>query len=435
MIGNPPYLKEGRVSKAVFEGLKQSPYYQGKMDMWYLFACVGIDLLSKDGTLCFIATNNWTTSGGASKLRNKVIFDSKIIQLVDFGNFMIFESASIQTMIMLFSKNNNIDNYTFDYRKLEGNTILADSLDLLNKRGNSKATYLFPIIIRSNFKNSYLTFNTHDSILEKISSAALYLTGKEVANGIHPHYDFVNNKLAALHNLKNGNGIFGLSEAEKNNLNLMQDEYTLVKPYYTTEQIHRYYSNPENTLWIIYTDSKFKNPNSLNNYPNLKNHLDRFSNVITSDNKPYGLHRAREERFFKGEKILALRKCVGTPSFSYSDFDCYVSATFYVIKTDRVNLKYLTGLLNSKLIAFWLKNKGKMQGDNYQLDKEPLLQIPIRIGNESQVNSIIGLVEQIVLLKQINTNADTCNMEKEIDRIIYNIYGIEENEIQIITSS
>lgn len=100
-----------------------------------------------------------------------------------------------------------------------------------------------------------------------------------------------------------------------------------------------------------------------------------------------------------------------------------------------MNLKYLTGLLNSKLIAFWLKNKGKMQGDNYQLDKEPLLQIPIRIGNESQVNSIIGLVEQIVLLKQINTNADTCNMEKEIDRIIYNIYGIEENEIQIITSS
>jgi len=435
VIGNPPYLKEGRVSKTIFEGLKHSPYYQGKMDLWYMFTCVGIDLLSKNGTLCFIATNNWVTSGGASKLRNKVVGDSKIIQLVDFGNFMIFESASIQTMIMLFSKDNSIDNYTFDYRKLNGNTILADTLDLLSKKANNKAIYLSPIIIRGNFKDSYLTFNSNDFILEKISSTALYLTGKEVANGIHPHYDFVNNKLATLHNLRNGEGIFGLSETEKINLNLLQNECRFVKPYYTTEQIHRYYSNPNNSLWLIYTDSKFKNPNSMNNYPNLKKHLDRFSNVITSDNRPYGLHRAREERFFKGEKILALRKCVGTPSFSYSDFDCYVSATFYVIKTDRVNLKYLTGLLNSRLIAFWLKNKGKMQGDNYQLDKEPLLQIPIRVGNEYQVKSIIRFVEQIISLKEINPNEDICNIEKEIDNIIYDIYNLTEDEIEIIINN
>jgi adenine-specific DNA-methyltransferase len=39
------------------------------------------------------------------------------------------------------------------------------------------------------------------------------------------------------------------------------------------------------------------------------------------------------------------------------DFNSYVSATFYVIKTDRINLKFLTALLNSELIAFWLKNK------------------------------------------------------------------------------
>jgi adenine-specific DNA-methyltransferase len=432
VIGNPPYLKEGRVSKTVFEGLKRSPYYQGKMDLWYLFACVGIDLLSKNGTLCFIATNNWVTSGGASKLRNKVISDSKIIQLIDFGDFMIFESASIQTMIMLFSKNKSMDNYTFDYRKLNGNTVLSDTLDVLNKNANGKAIYLSPIIARDNFKDSYLTFNSNDSILKKISSTAIYLTEKEIANGIHPHYDFVNNKLATLHNLKNGEGIFGLSEIEKNNLNLLQNEYVLVKPYYTTEQIQRYYSSSNNTLWLIYTDSKFKNPDSMNNYPNLKKHLDKFLNVITSDNKPYGLHRAREERFFKGEKILALRKCVGTPSFSYSDFDCYVSATFYVIKTNRVDLKYLTGLLNSELIAFWLKNKGKMQGGNYQLDKEPLLRIPIRIGNESQIKSIIGFVEQIISIKQINSNEDTYKIEKEIDKIVYNIYELTEEEMEIV---
>jgi len=80
----------------------------------------------------------------------------------------------------------------------------------------------------------------------------------------------------------------------------------------------------------------------MDSYPNLKKHLDKFKNVITSDNKPYGLHRAREERFFKGEKIIVQRKCPQKPIFTYSDFDSYVSATFYLIKTERFDMKYLT---------------------------------------------------------------------------------------------
>jgi len=73
--------------------------------------------------------------------------------------------------------------------------------------------------------------------------------------------------------------------------------------------------------------------------------------------------------FFIGEKIAALRKSAGHPQFSYSDFDCYLSATFYVIQTARANLKYLTGLLNSSLIEFWLSNRGKLQGENFNLIK------------------------------------------------------------------
>ncbi len=444
VIGNPPYLKEGRVSKSVFNGLRESPYYQGKMDLWYLFACCGIDMLSNNGHLCFIATNNWVTNGGASKIRNKVISDTKIIQLVDFGNFMIFESASIQTMVMMFEKNNVEDNYTFDYRKLGGDTNINDVMDLLKRNKNNRAEYLSPTISRNNFKNSFLTFSSNEIILSKISANGIFLTDKEVANGIHPHYDFVNNKIAQAHNLKKGEGIFGLSEREKQNLNLSERELCLVKPYYTTEQVQRYYTNPQNTLWLIYTDSRFKNLNSMNSYPQLKNHLDRFAGVITSDNKPYGLHRAREEKFFKGEKIIALRKCVGRPSFSYSDFDCYVSATFYVIKTSRINQKYLLGLLNSRLIEFWLRNKGKMQGDNFQLDKEPLLGIPIANPDKNIQSVIANCIDYILLLKDKNvsdisalvSNRFIANyFEEIIDGCIYELYfeeHMKDSEINIL---
>lgn len=435
VIGNPPYIKEYTYKNA-FEEVRTSNYYQGKMDLWYLFACQSIDFLNNTGHLCFIATNNWVTNAGASKMRNKVISDTKIIQLVDFGNFMIFESASIQTMVMIFEKNKDEDNYCFDFRKLFGNTTKSDSIDLLNKELNNKAIYLLPTIIRNQNLNSLLTFNatSDESVLSKISENSIYFTVNEVANGIHPHYDFVNNKIAAKHGITVGNGIFGLSDLEKNNLDLSSNELELIKPYYTTEQVRKYITVPEHSLWLIYTDSSFKNPNSLNDYPNLKQHLDRFSEVITSDNKPYGLHRAREEKFFKGEKIIVQRKCVGHPSFSYADFDTYVSATFYVIKSDSINHKYLLGLLNSKLIEFWLKKKGKMQGDNFQLDKEPLLDIPIHKPSEKQQQKIINYVDQILISKKEYLQSDTRKLEQQIDNLVYKLYDLTYVEVKVVDS-
>ncbi|HEY5124249.1 MAG TPA: N-6 DNA methylase, partial [Ignavibacteria bacterium] len=76
VIGNPPYVKE-YTSKKSFNGLRDSPYYQGKMDIWYFFACKSLDILKqKTGILSFIATNNWLTNYGASKMRKKIIFET-----------------------------------------------------------------------------------------------------------------------------------------------------------------------------------------------------------------------------------------------------------------------------------------------------------------------------------------------------------------------
>ncbi|GHT06228.1 hypothetical protein AGMMS49525_14290 [Bacteroidia bacterium] len=400
------------------------------MDLWYSFACVGIDLLNDKGHLCFIATNKWVTNNGAGILRNKVIEDSQIKQLVDFGSYMIFDSANIQTMIMLFNKNSDNDGYNFDYRKLIGNDVkLQDVIEILNKT-STKAHYLTPTIIRDKFKNKFLTFSENNDIFEKIANNAIYLEKNELSQGVVFPQDFLNKKNQDIlgKNFVVGEGIFALTEQEKNNLNFLEDELKLLKPYYTTEEIHRYFTERGNKLWLIYTSSKFKNPNSFNNYPKLKAHLDRFTQIITSDNKPYGLHRTREEKYFIGEKIIVIRKSVGTPIFSYCDFDCYVSQTFNIIKTKKCNLKFLLGLLNSRLIAFWLKSKGKMQGNNYQLDTEPLMQVPIKIPENQQ--PIVTLVEQILQSKRQNTN--TAELEKRIDVLVYELYGLTDEEIRII---
>ncbi|MDE0014090.1 MAG: hypothetical protein OXU36_23305 [Candidatus Poribacteria bacterium] len=178
--------------------------------------------------------------------------------------------------------------------------------------------------------------------------------------------------------------------------------------------------------------SGFKDQKRIESYPNIKNHLDQFRAVITSDNKPYGLHRARNPYFFQGEKIISVRKCA-RPTFTYVDFDSYVSATFYVIKTERTNQKYLTGLLNSRLIAFWLKHKGKMQGTNYQIDKQPLLALPL-ISPSLDVQALVEtLVNQILTAKA--AGADTADLEKEIDKQVYALYNLTQEEIAIVEAS
>ena len=430
VIGNPPYIKE-YTSREAFVGVKGvSPYYMGKMDLWYVFACYGLDLTLKNGVLCFIAQNNWTTSFGAKLMRDKIIKDAQILKMLDFNDYMVFEdSASIQTMVMLFANNNNTDNYRIDYRKLKAGAKRSDMIDLLNHVQTQQTYFDIPLFSREKFKNKFILFDTND-LLGIIENNKEHFTKDEIAQGIVFPQDFLNKKSVESLNNPNfqvGDGVFGLSDLEYKQMNL-GDEAELIRPYYTSSEIFRYITNPKNHLWMIYTDSSYSDYHSLDNYPIIKHHLDQFQTIITSSSKPYGLHRARKESFFKGEKIVAQRKCVGRPVFSYSDFDCYVTQTYNIISTDRWNLKFLTGLLNSTLARYWFKNKGKMQGENYQIDKEPLLNFPIA-SNSGFQTLISDIVSTIISL---GIDAEIVDYEQQIDHLVYHLYGLTYDEVLII---
>ncbi|GAA8929686.1 class I SAM-dependent DNA methyltransferase [Helicobacter pylori] len=439
IIGNPPYIKEGG-NKELFASTKRLRTYQGKMDIWYHFVGIGLEILKQNRVLSFIATNNWTTNAGAEKLRNILLRETQFISLIDFGDYRVFESADIQTMIMCFKKIISPNQYFFDYRKIIAKKPSdTNRITLLQRKECEGNLYLNAKIEKKNLINKTLFFSHFDSIFNTIlKNAILFLNKKEITNGIHPHYDRINKKINEKFSNQffNGEGIFVLSEAEKNNLKLSQKEMKLLKPSYETAEIMKYLTLSQNQHWIIYTDSSFKNPKSMDDYPNLKKHLDRFKEVITSDNKPYGLHRARDERFFTGNpRIIVLRKCAKEPIFSYVNFDCYVSATFYIIKTKRFDSKFLVGLLNSLLIRFWLKHRGKVQGNNYQIDKEPLMNIPlikITKSNKPTADKIIALVDKILALKEKDPKANTQRLEKAIDALVYQLYNLTDEEIKII---
>lgn len=439
VIGNPPYIKEYTYKEA-FKELKKDSYYQGKMDLWYLFACRFLDLLKANGHQCFIATNNWVTNNGASKLRNKIVSDAKIIEFIDFNNYKIFESADIQTMVYLLKKDSSDDKYKVDVKRVTNASFKSDDLDLFLQACNFDLGeyYHFNFNRLTHFDKIFnFSGNNILEVLEKITLKANFnLSKDEVAQGIVPPQDFLNKKNQKIlgDSFSVGDGIFILSQQEKDNLKLTKTEYEIIRPYFTTKELNRYSAIKQNQYWIIYTGSSANK--IINNYPNIKNHLDKFAEIITSDNAPYGLHRARNEDFFKGEKIISLRKCPKRPTFTYTNFDAYVAQTFFVIKTNRINLQYLTAILNSKVIQFWLRHKGKMQGNNYQIDKEPLINIPIiKCGSSLIADQVIDKVSTIISKSSSDPVFNIEKIEKQIDEIIYSLYGLSQKDIQVIEST
>lgn len=424
IIGNPPYVKEA-TNKNAFNGLQSHPCYQGKMDLWYFFGWLALKITKKEsGIISYIAPNNWITNDGASNFRNKILNDGKLIEFIDFGDFKVFETAGIQTMIYIMTKTSHNDNYTFNYSKLINKQVtINDVQDFLLKNKSDKSQIYNARIDKKLSVNNTLNFpnETNELILNKIvEKGNFYLSKEEIFSGIDIGQDFVNAKSKSIlgQNFNIGDGVFNLSEDEFKNYNFTDKERELIKPFYTTKEINRYFAVDKNKFWVIYTSSKFKNASEIIPYPNLKNHLDKFQEIITSDNKPYGLHRTRNEKIFKGKKILSIRKCQN-PSFSYIDFDSYVNRTFNIIQTKRISLKYLTAILNSKLVKFWLKEKGKLQGDIFQVDINPIISIPLIDGFD-----YLSFEEKVDLIQE--KNKDFLEKSQKFQRTIQRKFNLED---------
>ncbi|EAI5491670.1 class I SAM-dependent DNA methyltransferase [Campylobacter coli] len=424
IIGNPPYIKEND-NKDLFTNTKKLRTYQGKMDIWYHFVGRGFDILKNNGYLAFIATNNWVTNSGAKKLRNIVLEESQILSLVDFSSFMVFDSASIQTMIMQFQKIKPPKNYEFHFAKITTQTpIYEDALSLLKNEKTQNNEILKINLTPKKFIDKTLNFTKSDyeELFNKIQKyGKFYLEESEVAQGIVPAIDeaFV---------IKDKN-VFS------------KNEQCFIKEYYTGLS-GKFYSSFTDK-YLIYLSNKNYSGN-LDDLPNLKQHFQKYKEILKESkikyktpNKPYFyLHREREEKFFKKgeEKIISQVRCI-EPIFVYSNENFYGSRALFFIQTCRINLKYLTGVLNSKLIAFWLKHKGKIQGNLFKIDKEPLLNIPvvnINSKNEKLANKLISLVDEILKAKEQDKNANTQELENKINSLVYKLYNLTEDEIKII---
>ena len=95
VIANPPYIGE-RGNKELFRKTKDGPlgeFYTGKMDYFYFFFHLALNLAGPQGEIAFITTNYYLTAAGARKLRADFKQRALIRRLINFNELRIFESA------------------------------------------------------------------------------------------------------------------------------------------------------------------------------------------------------------------------------------------------------------------------------------------------------------------------------------------------------
>jgi adenine-specific DNA-methyltransferase len=186
------------------------------------------------------------------------------------------------------------------------------------------------------------------------------------------------------------------------------------------------------------------------NYPNIINHLDKYKKYITSSNAPYGIHRTRESRFFTSPKIIG-QNMFDKPSFVYCEQPYYVNFGFNVVVNNNKNydLRYLLGILNSNFGAFWFNLHAKKRGINNDLGVGVLRTFPVRKINFTDPkeitlhNRMVTLVDNMLSFHN-QAAAARLPQEKEmiqrqiqatddqIDRLVYELYGLTEEEIKIV---
>lgn len=429
VIGNPPYLRE-KGNAYRFEVVNKSSFgknfHQGKMDFWFYFLHKAIDVVKSKGIVSFITSRYWINSTGSSKLINRVKDNLRFLNVVDIGKLQVFDNVAGQHMVAVFCK--TVMDIKFIYKKL-----IDDIVDI-NSITSSKNVNISHIKNDDVFTdNSEINFNVESNIAFTDTSKLGDLYDTSI--GIQESPDKIVQKALESYPNKNinvGDGVFVLSENELNDLQLNSTEKKVIKHYVDPNDVYKYCINQLSKKHIIYSAKIIRERIKKDKeYINLKKHLDKFKNYITSSNMPYGLHRPRDEKYFSQPKIIfkgMFTKC----AFALDEKGKYYfgfSFSSIIQKNVNYSLKYLIAILNSDFALWWFYNNGKKRGAGVDIGVEKLRLFPIKNTTKSEMNKIISMVDKIIELKAIKLNADVA--EDQLNTKISELYGVTKNDIAL----
>ena len=349
VIGNPPYIQLQNNGGELAQLYAPCNYktYARTGDIYCLFYERGYQLLKPNGHLCYITSNKWMRAGYGEKTREFFANNTNPMLLIDFAGVKIFESATVDTNILLFAKAAN-----------EHKTLCA----VTNKQNKDSVKNL-SVFVQQN--GSVCEFSNSDSwvILSPIEQS---IKRKIEAVGT-PLKDW---DIQINYGIKTGFNDAFIINTEKRDEILSncqtEDERTrtaeLIRPILRGRDIKRYGYNWAN-LWLINTHNGIRGKLErvhIEDYPAIKAHLDQYWDKISKradkGDTPYNLRNCAYLEDFSKPKILWKR--VGSIlRFCYNDNEALgLDSTCFAIGN---NIEFVCCILNTPMGHYLLKDAPK----------------------------------------------------------------------------
>ncbi len=434
IIGNPPYIRQEHIKdiKPLLEKQYQD-FYNSTADIYTYFFALSFHLLKEKGFSAFITSNKYARAKYGTKLRELLLKKTTLVSYMELNALKVFESAAVDTSIIHFIKQAPLKESVFNYYE-----------PTPNDKDNLKNT---PSLLMKQNALSTESFIFADTTLldlrDKIESVGTPLKDWNIQ---------IN------YGIKTGANEAFIIPTEKRDeiLNACKTKEErertegLIKPILRGKDIKRY-SYEWAGEWLINTHngytSAFKSkipPIDIAKYPAIKAHLDSHYDAIVTrcdqGDTPYHLRNCAYLEDFEKEKIV-YGEIVQEPRFYLDNGECelgsfYAEATSFILTGE--HLRYLLGMLHSKLITFAFKTfyaGGGLGESGYRYKKAFIERIPIpKITHKNQelARKITDCAKQILALKEKDPKANTQGLEKEIDALVYQLYHLTDEEIKII---
>ena len=406
VIGNPPYVQ---VAKDIF-GKNEIVYLlnyntaQYKTDLYHLFIEEGIKLLKKDGLFSFITPNTWLTLKFVSKLRIYVLQNTSVLMLSLF-NYKVFSEADVFTIIFLLSKGAGIHNTKVKFVEDE-----SDDKNIMNKK-------LYTVDSSNWLQNENAVFEYRFANKEGIFAKKII-----DSNATLNHVARASLGCQAYNSSKHTK-----EEIKKRIFHSTFKESADHLPELAGADVSRYLINREKGQWIKYGS---------------------------------WLHDYRSIDWLQGPRIL-IREIAGKNP--HSIHACYLEDTYCNYKTilnvnpsqnSTLSMKYICGLLNSNLLSFiypYISNKIVVKSFP-RISVGDLRNLPIKkidFDNEVEIQIYQKIIINVDMITKLMKSEHQANMpqektalqrqidatDKQIDNLVYELYGLTEEEIKIVEQS
>ena len=451
VIGNPPYVQlqnnAGELAK-IYEDCGYESFARTG-DIYCLFYERGWQLLKNNGHLCFITSNKWMRAGYGEKTRGFFAKKTDPMLLIDFAGVKIFESATVDTNILLFSKTKN-----------KHHTVCA----VTNKQNKESVNNLSVFVQQQHSINDFSSSDSwvilseiELSIKRKIEAAGTPLKDWDIQiyRGVLTGYND-----AFIISTEKRDEILANCQSEEERAKTEE----LIRPILRGRDIKRYGYEWAN-LWLIATFPARQY--DINNYPAVKNYLLSFAKqqlidagyswvandhladyckqklsqtgkFIEIDGKRITLRNSQEKarkktsnKWFETQDSISYWddfskpqivwiELSDDPKFAYAENITSVNTVFFMTGD---NILHLLGLLNSKLVKWYFHHcigttsgVGTNRWLKYTIEQIPMPPV------DSQLEKL-----SLEISKHYEQGTDT-----EIDLLVCKLYGLGKEETDYI---